>query len=226
MSVYPWFAALGPFEQVPYDEALERYEFDDEIGDAFGDFFADDVHQVYVHTGSSHIPQHLDVVSIWNEPPHCGGDLYVLDGDLTVDGVLRIRESEQGALVVTGDLEVAHLVVEGDAQLHVLGSLFVGGVLVCDFSQTGTIHVDGPVTVQAWIALDDWGWPDFNEPPHHPHDPARRVDLTAEKTTDILLPDVLDETGATPDREKLLAALKADRRVLAVPEPITELPNE
>ncbi len=162
-----WLGKLGG-QFVPYPQIRQRWAaltscFDsmvEELGeDVFAECYPWLTHAI-VHTGSVSVPGdlHLDDMD----------QVFVIDGDLTVGGVLRIFSSfEYPALVITGDLRARHLLAEFHARLLVLGSLHLDGVLVCDSSDAAEIEILGATTANACVITDT---PiEFGEPPTITH---------------------------------------------------------
>lgn len=143
-----WFGALD-LTWLPYAEAGRRWGFA-----APGSWFDrltpwhGPMPDAGVHTGAVRVPGDLYLID------GDGAGVFVVDGDLTVDGALRYRQDHAGgAVVVTGDLRVGHLLVERQARMLVLGAVHAAGVVVCDLADAAMVEVRGAVTAEATVTV-------------------------------------------------------------------------
>ncbi len=132
------FAKLGKFKQVDLDEASEAYDFDHAFdGDDLETFFGDAPETIAVLKGDVKVQ---GPISLGETEP----GVWVIDGSLTVDGVLTMNAYDNhNVLLVTGDVECTNLSVSWEADLLVLGSLKVKGVFLSSNSDGGQTIVHG-----------------------------------------------------------------------------------
>jgi hypothetical protein len=229
VGMYPWFADLGTIERVPFAEAAARYRFTppegvylEDMEEANDFLFGGRVEEVFVYRGSVHRTGNLCVGSTTRIPYYRGGDcgIYVIDGDLTVDGVLSHTESDQGSLLmVTGDVRVNALVVDDDAHLYIGRSLRVDGVLIANLADGGTLSIAGPTYLRTGVHLRHDSVITFGHPPVHVDDPDRQVTMLEKPHAEVIAPEFLDADGYRAVWDRLHDALLAGRPVLRTPTP-------
>jgi hypothetical protein len=150
----PGFATLAPWAKVPLEEA-EEFDFlaatNDSVG--FEDCFGDDPEFVMIHRGSVKVAGMVELDG-WKAAKDAQQTIYILDGDLEVDGPLVFDQCDiETTLWVTGNLTVKRLACMSTAMLIVGGSLAVGEFLVTDLEDAGHLIVHGSLTAPTWIDL-------------------------------------------------------------------------
>ena len=156
-QTHPSFAALTSFETLDYASADERFEFDLTDDDppegfniALSDVFGEDPQEIFVHEGDVSI---AGDVRIGANGDYAG--VYVIDGDLEVNGLLQFVQVDGGAvLLVTGSLRATHLSVEQEAQLWVGKHVAVEGYILAGVSDAGGLAVKGETHAEALIVTD------------------------------------------------------------------------
>lgn len=150
------FSTLGKFKQVDVGEANDAYDFEAALeGDDLETFFGDEPETIAVLKGDVKVK---GPVSLGSEEP----GVWVVDGNLSVDGVLTFNASDNhNVLLVTGDLECDGLSVSWEADLLVLGSLKVKGVFLSSNSDGGQTIVHGTENSMAAVILTNHGSPRF-----------------------------------------------------------------
>ncbi len=153
------FRKLSTWTAIPFTEAGERFELADGQSDeppprgfdlALEDIFGEEPEEVFVHEGSVRC---AGDVAIGSSGDYAG--VYVIDGDLEVEGLLDFKQVDGGAvLLVTGTLRARSVSVAEEAQLWVGGALEVAEYILAGVSDAGGLAVKGPTTARAIIATD------------------------------------------------------------------------
>lgn len=154
---HPGFAGLADFVAMPYEKAEARYhlaEIDETPPRGFDvaveDIFGEDPEVVFVHKGEVH---HGGDVIIGAVGEYAG--LYILHGDLQVDGLLAFTQVDGGAvLYVKGNLRARNLAVAQEAQLWVSGNLEVTDFVLAGVSDAGGLAVKKATTAKAIVVTD------------------------------------------------------------------------
>lgn len=104
--------------------------------------------EIYRHTGDVTLPAETFLAE--------GFGIYILDGHLRCEGVLRFAVADAYAmLVVTGDLDVGELVQGLDTQLVVIGATRVQQTAWIDLSDAGFSVFRGPFETARWYQAND-----------------------------------------------------------------------
>jgi hypothetical protein len=173
------------WKQVPTDDASETYDVMEATNDdvALEDLYGDRPEFFKIHEGDLHLsgPQSIN---------GCGRDgpptVFIIEGDLTVDGPLTIISYDDYSMLwIRGSLTTRDLEVAVDAQLVVDGSLHVEGALVTDLGDAGHLMVHGSVAAGAWVKLGDRGCIEFAKKPK-----ARIIGDGGDALEDALRPDL------------------------------------
>lgn len=151
------FTKLAKFSSMPYDDANERFKFDESDDDppagyivALSDVFGEDPEEVFVFEGD--VTQTGDV-TIGSSGDYAG--VYVIVGNLDVGGVLDFTQIDGGAvLFVTGNIRAKTVAVGRDAQLWVGKNVEASEYILADVSDAGGLAVKGTASAKALIALD------------------------------------------------------------------------
>jgi len=161
-----------------------------------------------VHRGDSIVDES---VHLGNSPNEDEDTLYVIDGDLTINGPLRFENLDvYTTLFVTGKVTARSLLCLQDSCLFIGGSLEVRELLVTDLTDAGHLVVHGTTSAGAWLEAGDRGCVEFAQGPK-----ARRLRVAAgrydeeeagtEDAADVLAPGLLDGFVAEdPDMEPLI----------------------
>ncbi|MCW6003615.1 hypothetical protein K1W54_03330 [Micromonospora sp. CPCC 205371] len=209
----PFDALTTAWDTMPFDEALallppgtsadgaagvDVFEFEFDV------LFGDDPERVFVHRGNITVSGATAIGNGHHEGYGEDGLVYLIDGDLAVDGPLHFyNEGYYAALLVTGSVTAESLFCSSECWLFVAGSLTVSNLLVTDLYECGSLRVQGATTTRAWLDTDrDVDVRLSGDRDHGGHvaaDPAA-----------VLLPEFLDErSGIATDA--LFAAAFANR---------------
>lgn len=139
---------------VAFEEGTQRYDIDamTEGSIDFEDLTGGDPLRFAVHAGDLHVtgPSYIS-----NDKP---GTVYVIEGDLTVDGSLALADS--GCYVplwVRGNLVVPRLATLRDAHLFVEGDLRVEGELAMYLDDAAHVIALGAATLGSWVCFSKRG---------------------------------------------------------------------
>lgn len=140
-----------PFSDVPFDEDADwNILFCSGCDWHVDDIFGEVPETVRFHAGSIQLPTELVI----DHPAECG--YYVVDGSLTVDGLLRIQiDDELNAIIVMGDLRATGLAVSWETQLYVMGRTTFNGPLLANLSEDGACYLNGGATAEAVFDVGD-----------------------------------------------------------------------
>ncbi|MFI2433036.1 hypothetical protein [Streptomyces sp. NPDC018693] len=205
------------WEPVPLAEATERYdigEASNELVDGPEDILGDEPECFFVHRG------HLTVdgpLVMGNGPNEAVDTVYVIDGDLTVNGPMRFMNMDvYTPLYVTGSVTAEDLLCLLDCNLIIGGSLTVGGLLMTKLTDGGMLVVHGATSAGAWLEAWDRGevalLQDLEGRRLRIRDSPYDEQAEAEDAADALSPGLLD--GDTDISEKLWDAALAGRPLL------------
>lgn len=151
------FSKLAKFTSMPYEDANERFKFDesddlppDGFNIALSDIFGDDPEEVFVFEGDVSVKGDLAIGAVGD---YAG--VYVILGNLDVDGVLDFTQCDGGAvLFVTGSVKAKTIGVSEEAQLWVGKNIEATDYILASVSDAGGLAVKGTATARALIALD------------------------------------------------------------------------
>jgi hypothetical protein len=131
-------ARIAAFTAVPLADAAKRYKLARFTGDmAFEDMYGEVPSSVFVVKGTVR----LDTLRL-DTAQYAG--VYVVDGDLVVDGPIGFAHSDGAAvLCVTGSVRAASLELAGEAHLWIAKDLALTGPLVNKLSDAGGLRVLG-----------------------------------------------------------------------------------
>lgn len=201
------FAALAAWERVPTAEA--EYDFLTATNDsvAYEDCFGQAPEHLMVHRGNVKIAGPLSLDG-WKAPEDARQTVYIIDGDLEIDGSLLFDQSDIcTTLWVTGNMKLQRAALLSTAMLVVGGSLEVGDVLVTDLEDAGHLIVHGSLSAQTWVDLTFRGCielgasqgrflSDFyseRTPEEGAEPPLRRSSLPSAPATPAIAPALLDD---------------------------------
>lgn len=205
------FSKFGKFVAVDLDEANEAYDFEDALdGDDLETFFGDAPETIAVHKGDVSVK---GPVSLGEDEP----GVWVVDGNLTVDGVLTFNALDNhNILLVTGDLVCTNLSVSWEADLLVRGSLKVSGVFLSSNSDGGQTIVHGDDNEVNAIVLTNRSQPRFLDEDFKPTMIDGWSD-TARKGTSSRAKTLVAPFDAENERthESMVKALLAGKPILA-----------
>lgn len=150
------FSKLAKFTSMPFEEASEKFHFDetddnppDGFNIAISDIFGDDPEEVFVFEGDVTHKGDLSLKAIGD---YAG--VYVIVGNLIVDGVLDYTQCDGGSVVfVTGSIKAKSVAADQEAQLWVGKNIEVADYLIAKTSDAGGIAVKGTATGKALISL-------------------------------------------------------------------------
>jgi hypothetical protein len=224
MEIRPGEATPAPFDALtttwdamPFDEALALLPPGPDADGGAAEFefdalFGEDPERVFVHRGDITVSGAVAIGNGHHEDYGEDGLVYLIDGDLTVDGPLHFyNEGYYVALLVTGSVTARDLFCSSECWLFVAGSLTVSGLLVTSLYECGSLRVQGSTTTRAWLnTYDDVdvrlrGDRDYDHAGHVAADPAA-----------LLRPELLDEQSGVA-MNALVAAAFADRPVTREP---------
>lgn len=137
------------WRSVSQQDGCSRYNLIDVSQDSvdYEELFGGDDFEFAVHDGALVVSGPIFAVNKYGTR-----NVFVVDGDLVVDGTLALFARELYVpLWVRGTLSAHHLCVHGDAQLFVEGDLRLGGCLVTDLSDAGHLVVHGSTSASAWL---------------------------------------------------------------------------
>jgi hypothetical protein len=213
----PFDALTTTWDAMPFDEALALLPADSRVDGAAGadDFefdalFGDDPERVFVHRGDITVSGTIAIGNGHHDGYGEDGLVYLIDGDLTVDGPLHFyNEGYYVGLLVTGSVTAENLFCSSECWLFVAGSLTVSNLLVTNLYECGSLRVQGSTSTRAWLNthedVDIRLRGDRDHGGHVVADPAA-----------VLLPEFLDErSGVATDA--LFAAAFADRSMTREP---------
>ncbi|WP_173080206.1 hypothetical protein [Phytohabitans rumicis] len=200
---------------MPFDEALALLPQGSRVdGTAdlfeFDALFGDDPERVFVHRGNLAVSGTIAIGNGHDEGYGEDGLVYLIDGDLSVDGPLHFyNDGYYVALLVTGSVTTENLFCSSECWLLVAGSLTVSDLLVTDLYECGSLRVQGSTTTRAWLNthgdVDIRLRGDCDHGGHVAADPAA-----------VLLPEFLDERSGVA-MNNLVAAAYADRSMTREP---------
>jgi hypothetical protein len=215
----PFDALTTTWHAMPLDEALallppgpgadgaagaDAFEFEFDV------LFGEDPERVFVHRGNITVSGNIAIGNGHDEDYGEDGLVYLIDGDLTVDGPLHFyNEGYYVPLLVTGSVTAENLFCSSECWLFVAGSLAVSNVLVTDLYECGSLRVQGSTTTRAW--LNTRGDVDVRLHGDRDHDGQVAADPAA-----VLLPEFLDERSEVVTNA-LVAAAFADRSMTREP---------
>src|SRR5436190_765145 len=108
-----------------------------------------------VHRGDLTVDGPLDLSTM---PDPDSRRLYVVDGDLSVNGLFTFTACDvYTTMYVRGNLTAEHLSVTWEAGLIVGGSVRVNGVLHTYLSDAGVFVVERSLSARAWLELGERG---------------------------------------------------------------------
>lgn len=143
------------WKAVPFEEASEKYSIEEVTLDQLDDLFPDDPEHFHVHKGDVVAEGPFVVGYVYEEDDLT---VYVIDGDLTIDGPLVFRQADAyAALFVTGNLTCTNAYVAWDAQLFVGGSMTVTGLLATYITDAGHFSIKGSLSAGHWLEAGDRG---------------------------------------------------------------------
>jgi hypothetical protein len=148
------FATLAAWRRVPLDEA-EDHDFLAATNDSvdYEDCFGEDPSHVMLHEGSLRIAGLVELDG-WKAARDAQQTVYIVDGDLIVDGALVFDQSDiMTTLWVTGALRATRVACASTAMLIVGGALEVADLLITDLEDAGHLIVHGPLVAPTWIDL-------------------------------------------------------------------------
>lgn len=139
-TAHPAFAPLAKFSAKAFGAADDVYSFSEVSEDwQLEDLFGDEPEHVFVFHGDLQLTKLSVNVS--------GDDagVYVIEGDLTVDGPLEITQTDGASvLYVTGDVSAKSIKLADQAHLWVGGELNVeGDTDLSDLEDAGALVVGG-----------------------------------------------------------------------------------
>ena len=147
---FPELEKLVPFENKafepdqPYD--VKVLSDDDWYAD---DLFGEEPESVRFHQGNIVSANDL-VLSDADEYGY-----YVVDGDLHVEGVLRLTYSDlYNVVVIMGNLSAKALIVGGECQLYVIGTTTLSGPILTTLSDGGACCFKGRTVAEAVLNMD------------------------------------------------------------------------
>lgn len=148
------FKKLTTWKRLPIEEA-EQYDLLAATNDsvAYEDCFGDEPEFVMLHEGAVHVagPVVLDGSKAAEDAQQT---IYIIDGDLTVDGALVFDQSDiMTTLWVTGKLRAARLACGSTAMLIVGGALEVAELVVTDLEDAGHFIIHGTMAAPTWADL-------------------------------------------------------------------------
>ncbi|MEJ3745006.1 hypothetical protein WEI85_17130 [Actinomycetes bacterium KLBMP 9797] len=202
---------------MPFDEALALLPPGSRADGAagadvfeFDALFGDDPERVFVHRGDITVSGTIAIGNGHDEGYGEDGQVYLIDGDLTVDGPLHFyNDGYYVALLVTGSVTAENLFCSSECWLFVAGSLTVSNLLVTDLYECGSLRVQGSTTTRAW--LDTRGDVDIRLRGDRDHGGHVAADPAA-----VLLPEFLDERSGVATKA-LFAAAFANRSMTREP---------
>jgi hypothetical protein len=213
----PFDALTTAWDAMPLDEALALLPLDSDAGGGatadlfeFDVLFGEDPERVFVHRGDIAVSGAVAIGNGHHEGYGDDGLVYLIDGDLTVDGPLHFyNEGYYVPLLVTGSVTAQHLFCSSECWLFVAGSLTVSNLLVTDLYECGSLRVQGATTTRAW--LETYSDVDVRLRGDRDHGGHVAADPAA-----VLLPEFLDERSGVATNS-LFAAAFADRSVVREP---------
>ena len=150
----PLDALTTAWDAVPFDEAMALLPQDADVFE-FDALFGEDPERVFVHRGTIAVSGATAIGNGHHEGYGENGLVYLIDGDLTVDGPLYFyNEGYYVGLLVTGSVTAGHLFCSCECWLFVGGSLTVSNLLVTDLYECGSLRVQGSTTTGAWLDRD------------------------------------------------------------------------
>lgn len=210
-------------------EATERYDIGAASNGSWDDLdarFAEEPECFFVHQGDVTAEGPL---VMGNGPDESVDTVYVIDGDLTVNGPMRFMSMDvYTPLYVTGSITARDLLCLWDCNLIIGGSLTVGGLLMTELTDWGTLVVRGATSARAWLEWSDRGEVTLA------HDlKARRLRASdgyyneqaeTEDAADVLLPGFLDGDEDVSD-QLWKAALEGQPLLRSGPSAATDSRN-
>lgn len=150
------FAKLGAFKRQSLEDLSESYDFSEALdGDDLETFFGEPPERAHLLKRDVTV---TGPIQLGDEGP----GIWILDGNLTVDGTLTFSAADDhNLLLITGDLTCTNLSVQDEADLLVLGSLRVSGVFLSSNSDGGNTIVHGNENEVSAIVLCNHGEPRF-----------------------------------------------------------------
>jgi hypothetical protein len=145
------------WKKVPTAEATEKYDILEVTDDSvdLDDLFGDEPDHFFVHDGSLRCRGPLAISHL---PEARNRTVFVVEGDLVVDGALSFENSDiYTPLWVRGSLEATNLAALLDACIFVEGDLRVGGVLATYLTDAGHLVVHGAARFGTHLALSHRG---------------------------------------------------------------------
>ncbi len=224
---------LARWKKVAFDsddsdesESSARYDLLEATNDSvdYEDLFGDVPEHVMVHEGSVSAD---GLVSLrgWDAREGSQQTLYVIEGDLTINGTLVFAQSDIcTTLWVKGTLRAQRVALASSAVL-IVGALIVDDVLLTNLEDAGHLIVHGPCEARVWLDLWFRGSIELDELPKgcyrsdderekHGGDegPFLRGAWGQEPLTSALDPALLED--GTPSYRKLVDALCTGTTVL------------
>lgn len=147
---FPELEKLAPFESQAYepDQFYDVKTLSDDDWDA-DDLFGEEPESIRFHQGNIASAGDLVLTDV-DEYGY-----YVVDGNLDIDGVLRLCYSDlYNVVIVTGDLSAKALVVGGSCHLYVVGTTTIEGPILSSLSDGGGCYFRGPTQAEAVLKLD------------------------------------------------------------------------
>jgi hypothetical protein len=142
-------------EPVPFEDAAEEYSLEGITHDELSDLFPDDPEHFLVHKGNVVVDGPMKVGY-----EHGKDELtvYVIDGDLTINGPLVFQQADAyAALFVTGNLTCDNAYIAWTAQLFVKGSMTVKHLLATYIEDAGHFSINGSLGAGSWLECGDRG---------------------------------------------------------------------
>ena len=150
----PLDALTTAWDATPFDEALALLPQDADVFE-FDALFGEDPERIFVHRGNITVGGAVAIGNGHHEGYGENGLVYLIDGDLTVDGPLYFyNEGYYVGLLVTGSVTAGNLFCNSECWLFVGGSLTVSDLLVTDLYECGSLRVQGSTTTGAWLDTD------------------------------------------------------------------------
>ena len=151
---------LADFELIPLKK-LPKSLFLSQVSHGFFEFedvFGEAPAQVYYYQGDVHLTEEV----VLDKPQ--GFAYAVIDGDLKIDGLLSLEVWDvYQVLIITGTLEVDHLLLSYEAFLGVLGAVKVKGVVYNRTADGGACLLPEKVTAATMIRASHGDYDRLND---------------------------------------------------------------
>jgi hypothetical protein len=197
---------------IPAEKAAETYDLMELSGGdvSLDNLFGEVPEQFYLHKGNLRVEKKLNLYGGPSEPEPT---VYVIDGDLTVDGPLVFENMDvYTTLLVTGSLRAKRMSLTWDACLFVCGSLTVDDLLFTYLTDAGNLVVRKQISAKLWLEAGGRG----NIQGKKSGETKRLVNGSDEGKKDavspVLLPAFLDDDEVDPEQVK--DAILAGKNIL------------